>query len=100
MGSPTATNAAGGVVSGGVFKIPSDAVDGSTYFLAAAATSASEDYFFKYYAFIIGAEATSCNAELQLCPVEESEGGGGGAVVIIIVVLLIGAGAAAYFLLL
>ena len=78
---------AAGDISGAVWQIPIDAVEGSTYSAVAIFTRGDEEVSMTKYAFIVGAEAMN-----------ESSGGGGSAVVIIVVVVV--AAAAAYFFLL
>ena len=95
------TDADAGDISGAVWQIPSDAAAGSTYFAAVTLLNDEEYGALKYYAFTVGAEATSCNASIQDCSVEEESSTGGSAVVIIVVVVVVAAAAAAaYFFLL
>ena len=97
------TDADAGDISGAVWQIPSDAAAGSTYFAAVTLLNDDEYGALKYYAFTVGAEATSCDASIQDCTQpepEESTTKGGSAVVIIVVVVAVAAAAAAYFFLL
>lgn len=116
LGHPTETDVDTGVVSGAVYQIPPDAVEGSTYFVAVNvqrmydAADTVSDYRYdaaKWYAFTVGSEATDCNSSIQSCysatdydydDFDVSSGGGGSAVVIIVVVVAVAA--AAYFFLL